>query len=137
MGRIMGIDYGTRRVGLAVTDPSGSIALGLTTLHPNELFDYLKEYFVREKVETVVVGEPRGLDGKETDGTRHANGFVTKFSKIFPEIKVSRLDERFTSLIAKQTLLASGLKKQDRKNKALVDETSAIIILQDFLQTQR
>ncbi|MCC7303433.1 MAG: Holliday junction resolvase RuvX [Bacteroidia bacterium] len=134
MGRIMGIDYGTKRVGVAVTDPLGIIAHGLTTLHPNELFDFLKQYFSREKVDAVVVGEPKGLDGKETDATLHANLFVKRLTGSFPQMKVERLDERFTSRLAKKAILASGLKKKQRKNKALVDEVSATILLQDYLE---
>ena len=133
----MAIDYGTKRVGIAVSDPLGLIAHGLTTLHPSELFEFLKKYFSKETVDEVIVGDPKGLDGKETDGSRFANDFVRQFIREFPGKKTHRFDERFTSVIAKRTLLASGVKKEKRKEKALVDEISATIILQDFLQSKK
>ena len=136
MGRILAIDYGTKRCGIAVTDPSQIIATGLTTVHSKDIIDWLKNYFAKEAVETVVVGEPKDLKGNDTDATQHANAFVKLLAKHFPGMKIARVDERFTSKMASRTLLDSGLKKKDRKNKELVDEVSATILLQHYLGMQ-
>lgn len=133
MPRILAIDYGTKRCGIAVTDPSKIIASGLTTVHSKDIFDWLEQYMSKEAVELIVIGEPKNLKGEKTDATVHADAFVKNLKKRFPEMKTARIDERFTSKMASRTLLESGLKKKDRQNKELVDEVSATIMLQDYL----
>ncbi|MGB3949039.1 MAG: Holliday junction resolvase RuvX [Bacteroidia bacterium] len=133
MARIMAIDYGSKRVGIAVTDPLQIIATGLTTVHSKDLIDFLKNYFLKEPVECIVVGEPKRLNNEPSDSARFINPFVVHLKRTFPSIKVERLDERFTSKMAFQTMIDSGLKKKDRQNKELVDEISATIILQDYM----
>lgn len=129
----MAIDYGSKRVGIAVTDPLQIIATGLTTVHSKDLIDFLKNYFLKEPVECIVVGEPKRLNNEPSDSARFINPFVVHLKRTFPSIKVERLDERFTSKMAFQTMIDSGLKKKDRQNKELVDEISATIILQDYM----
>ena len=131
----MAIDYGTKRVGIAVTDPLHIIATGLTTVHSKDILDFLKKYFEKEKVETVVIGEPKELNNKDSEMTKHVDGFVKRVKEKFPALKIQRMDERFTSRIAFQTMIAGGLKKEARKNKSLVDEISATLILQSYLQS--
>ena len=133
MPRILAIDYGTKRCGIAVTDSSKIIASGLTTVHSKDIFDWLEQYMSKEAVELIVIGEPKSLKGEKTDATVHADAFVKNLKKRFPEMKTARIDERFTSKMASRTLLESGLKKKDRQNKELVDEVSATIMLQDYL----
>ncbi len=133
MPRILAIDYGTKRCGIAVTDPSQIIATGLTTVHSKDIIDFLKKYMEKEVVETIVVGEPKNLKGEKTDASEHADGFVTLLKKHFPQMKIARVDERFTSKMAAQTIIDSGMKKKDRQNKELVDEVAATIILQSYL----
>lgn len=137
MPRIMAIDYGSKRCGIAVTDPLQIIANGLTTVSTHELFTFLENYFAKEEVETIVVGEPKRLNGTATHATPLVNAFVQQLSKKFPAKKIERVDERFTSKMAFQTMIDSGLKKKDRANKALVDEVSATIILQSYMETRR
>lgn len=137
MGRIMAIDYGTKRIGIAVTDPGQIISTGLQTVHPKDILDFLKKYFEREKVDCIVVGEPKQMNATDSDSAIHANNFVRLLEKNFPTIPVERYDERFTSRMAQQALLMSGVKKKDRQNKALVDMTSAIIILQSYMESRR
>ncbi|HRH12144.1 MAG TPA: Holliday junction resolvase RuvX [Bacteroidia bacterium] len=134
MGRILAIDYGSKRVGLAVTDPLRMIASGLTTIHSKDLITYLEEYLKKEKVDEIVVGEPKNLMNKKSDSARFIDPFVVHLSKKFPDVKIVRYDERFTSALAHQTMLMGGVKKKDRQNKETVDLISAIIILQDYLQ---
>lgn len=129
----MAIDYGSKRVGIAVTDPLQIIATGLTTVHSKDVIDFLKNYFSKEPVECIVVGEPKRLNNEPSDSARFINPFVVHLKRTFPDIKVERLDERFTSKMAFQTMIDSGLKKKDRQNKELVDEISATIILQDYI----
>jgi len=133
MGRILAIDYGSKRVGLAVTDPLRMIASGLTTIHSKDLIKYLEDYFKKEEVDEIVVGEPKTLQNKKSDSARFIDPFVRHLEKKFPEKKIVRYDERFTSVLAHQTMLLGGVKKQDRKNKETVDLISAIIILQDYM----
>lgn len=135
MGRIIAIDYGKKRTGLAVTDPLQIIAGGLATVMTQELIPYLKKYLQQETVELFIVGEPKNLDGTNTDATAFAAECVRILQKNFPTIPVKKLDERFTSKMAFQSMLQSGMKKKDRQNKSLVDEISAIILLQNYLQT--
>lgn len=134
MPRILAIDYGTKRCGIAVTDPLQIIANGLTTVNRHEIFTFLENYFSREEVETIVVGEPKKLSGEATDATAHVNAFVKQLSQKFPGKKIERIDERFTSKMAFQTMIDSGLKKKDRRDKGLIDEISATIILQSYME---
>ena len=134
MGRILAIDYGTKRVGIAVTDSLKLIASGLTTVHSEDIIDFLKDYFEKEEVECIVVGEPRSLDGGETDSSIHVRGFVNKLTKVFTDKEIISVDERFTSKMAAQSLIDSGVPKKKRQNKELIDEVSAIIILQSYLE---
>jgi len=136
MARIMAIDYGTKRVGIAVTDPNRIIATGLDTVHSKDIIDFLKKYFLREEVDCIVVGEPKQMNAKDSESAVHVNQFVKQLTKTFPSIAVKRFDERFTSIMAKQAILMSGVKKKDRQNKALVDMTSAVIILQSYMESK-
>ncbi|MHA7843777.1 MAG: Holliday junction resolvase RuvX [Winogradskyella sp.] len=133
MGRILAIDYGTKRTGLAVTDPMQIIASGLTTVETKELIQYLKTYVATEDVEKFVVGEPKQMDNTASESEVHIQKFLEKLQKEIPQIPVVRVDERFTSKMAFQTMIDSGLKKKQRQNKALVDEISATLILQSYL----
>jgi len=133
MARIMAIDYGSKRVGIAVTDPLQIIASGLTTVHSKDLITYLEAYLKKEQVECIVVGEPKTLQNEASDSARYIDPFVTHLTRKFPNIKIARYDERFTSVLAHQAMLMGGLKKKDRANKDTVDMVSATIILQDYL----
>ncbi|NGX84296.1 Holliday junction resolvase RuvX [Aequorivita sp. KMM 9714] len=133
MGRILALDYGSKRTGIAITDELQLIASGLTTVPTSELIDFLKKYIASEKVELVLVGEPKQKDGTHSSIEEEIQKFLKKFSNIFPDLQVKRVDERYTSKMAFQTMIDSGLKKKQRKNKALVDEISATIILQEYL----
>lgn len=134
MARIMGIDYGTKRTGIAVTDPLQIIASGLTTIPTHELFDFLAEYFQQEEVEKVVVGEPMHKDGNPAQIAHMVVGFVRKLKKQFPQIEVVTHDERGTSVLAKEIILQSGLKQKKRRDKTLVDKIAAALILEDYLK---
>ncbi len=133
MGRIIALDYGSKRTGIAITDELQLIASGLTTVATPELMEFLKKYLSSENVELILVGEPKQKDGTHSQIEAEIQGFLMKFSKVFPDQKVVRVDERFTSKMAFQTMIDSGLKKKQRRNKALVDEISATIILQEYL----
>ncbi|WP_196884967.1 Holliday junction resolvase RuvX [Aureivirga sp. CE67] len=133
MGRILAIDYGMKRTGIAVTDEMKIIASGLTTVDTKELFSFLMKYFSKENVETVVLGDPKQMNNTASESAVLVNEFADKFQKTFPKIPLKRVDERFTSKMAFQTMIDSGLKKKQRRNKALIDEISATIILQDYL----
>src|ERR1041384_2684888 len=130
----MGIDYGTKRTGIAVTDELQIIAHGLTTVPSNEIINFLKKYFEKENVECIVVGEAKHLDGKKSETEKYTEQFILSLMKNFPSMQIERMDERFTSKMAFQTMIDSGLKKKDRQNKSLLDEISATIILQSYLQ---
>jgi len=134
MGKIIALDYGTKRVGIAATDDLKIIASGLTTVHSSEVIAFLKEYISNNTVETIVVGEPKNLDNTPSQSAETINNFVRHLSKLFKEIPIKRVDERFTSKIAFQTMIDSGLKKKARRNKELVDEISAVIILQSYME---
>lgn len=134
MGRILAIDYGKKRVGLAVSDPMKMIANGLTTVHPNELLDYLSGYLGRENVETIVVGYPKQLNNKDSESVQYIKPFLKKLKKQFPNLPVEFEDERFTSSMAQDAMIQGGMKKKQRQNKANVDKISATIILQSFLE---
>jgi putative holliday junction resolvase len=136
MGRILAIDYGQKRVGLAVTDELQIFATGLQTVHVKDIFSFLTTYTAKQKVDLFVVGEPRQLNNTASDAQRFTEPFVKKLTKQFPQIPVERYDERFTSLMAKRTILEAGLKKKERQNKELVDTVSATIILQSFMQAK-
>ena len=133
MGKALGIDYGTKRTGIAITDAMQIIATGLTTVATHNLDDFITDIVAKENIECFVIGDPKSLDGSATDSTGHIKGFVKRLQKKYPQIPVHQVDERFTSKIAKQSILASGVKKKGRQNKALVDEVSATIILQSYL----
>ncbi len=137
MARILCIDYGRKRVGIAVTDPGQIIANRLTTVPTHTLWDFLKEYFDREKVETLVVGYPRQMNNQASEAVRYINPFLKKFQQKYPEIRLELFDERFTSKMAFQTMIDGGLKKKQRQDKAMVDAVSATIILQSYLEQQR
>jgi len=133
----LSIDYGQKRTGIAVTDEMQIIASGLTTIPTNTVIDFLKDYFAKEKVEVVLIGEPKQMNGQPSESASIIKGFVTHFSNIFPDMKVVRVDERFTSKMAFQTMIDSGLSKKQRQNKGLIDEISATIMLQDYLSSNR
>ena len=135
--RILAIDYGIKRTGIAVTDEMQVIAFGLTTIQSETAIAFLKDYFSKEKVERVIVGEPKQMDGTPSQSAEIINAFVTKFQEAFPEMSVERVDERFTSKMAFQTMIDSGLNKKQLQNKALVDEIAATIILQDYLRYKK
>lgn len=132
--RILAFDYGTKRIGIAVTDPFQIIATGLDTIHPKDIIDYLKKYLSTEQVELFVVGEPKQMDGSPSQSTPHIKGFITTLKKHFPEIPIERIDERFTSKMASAVVAQSGFKKTDRQNKERLDTISATIILQTYLE---
>lgn len=136
MARILAIDHGAKRVGLAVTDPLQIIASPLDTVHSKDLMEFIKKYIQQQEVEAFVVGMPRRLDSTDTNATAGAKGCVTLLRKHFPQIPVHLHDERFTSRMAQQSILASGARKKDRQNKELVDKVSAAIILQSFLESK-
>jgi len=129
----MCFDYGTKRVGIAVTDNLQMIATGLCTLHPDKIEEYIQSYCKTETVALFLIGLPKKLDNTVNDVERYIKGFIKKLNSTFPEIPVARIDERFTSSIAQQTMLQGGLKKTDRQNKAVVGQISATIMLQNYL----
>jgi len=133
MPKILAIDYGIKRTGIAVTDDFQIIASGLTTIPSETIIAFLKEYFAKEKVEKVIVGEPKQMNGQPSESAKIIEKFVIKFKSEFPQMKMERVDERFTSKMAFQTMIDSGLKKKQRQNKGLVDEIAATIMLQDYL----
>lgn len=134
MPRIMAVDYGKKRCGIAVTDPLQIIARGLTTVASENLVGFLKDYFQQEEVEMILIGYPKNLDGTATDITAKVEKIFGQFQKLFSDKKIKLIDERFTSKMATQAIRDSGLNKKDRQNKALVDEVSATILLQGYLQ---
>jgi putative holliday junction resolvase len=133
MSRILAIDYGKKRVGIAITDELQLIASGLTTIATATIFDFLTNYFIAENVSTVIIGEPKQMNGNPSESAALIDHFVQKFIEKFPDIKVVRVDERFTSKMAFKTMIDSGLGKKKRQNKALIDEIAATIMLQDYL----
>ncbi|RYF96925.1 MAG: Holliday junction resolvase RuvX [Chitinophagaceae bacterium] len=135
MARIMAIDYGLKRTGIAVTDPLKIIATGLTTIPSTTLINFLKDYFSKEKVELVIVGEPKNWDDTDTHATPLVNTVVKKMMKEFREMRIIRVDERYTSKMASQAMIDMGMKKMQRRNKALVDEIAATIMLQEYLRS--
>lgn len=137
MGRILAIDYGVRRTGIAVTDSLQIIANALTTVDTKQLLDFLKEYTRREEVELFVVGLPKQTNGLDSDNLPRVRSFVGQLKKALPDIPVEWWDERYTSVMAHQAMLESGIGKKARQNKALVDEISACIILQGYMESRR
>jgi len=137
MGRILSIDYGNVRVGLAVTDPLKIIATRLTTVSANDIWVFLADYFKREEVELVLVGYPKQLNNEPSEAIRYINPFLKKFQQIYSEMPLKLMDERFTSKMAFQTMIDAGVKKKDRQNKSTIDGVSATIILQSYLEEQK
>ena len=137
MGRILAIDYGRKRTGLAVTDPMQLIANPLTTVATHTLVDYLTQYFATQQVECVVIGLPKQLNNQPSESMRYIEPFVARYKRLFPTIPIEYFDERFTSALAHQAMREANLKKKERENKALVDKVSAVIILQDYLESRR
>lgn len=135
--RILAIDYGKKRTGIAVTDPLQMIAQGLTTVETHMALVFLREYVQKEQVEKIIVGEPRNLDDSPTDATAGALEFVKKLKRHFPSIKIETVDERYSSKMASQAMLDMGMKKKDRMKKELIDEIAATILLQEYLNIQK
>jgi putative Holliday junction resolvase len=137
LARILSIDYGRKRTGIAVTDPLQIIAGGLATVSTSELFEWLQQYLKREQVERIVIGEPRQPNGQPSENLQRVQQFVNRWRKAHPEVPIDYYDERFTSVLAHQAMLDGGLRKKARQDKALVDEISATIILEDYLRSRR
>lgn len=135
MGRILAIDYGRKRAGIAVTDELQIIATGLETVASHELLTFLKNYTAREQVDLIVVGEPRDMMNRPSESSRYIEPFVKKLQATFPDMVIKRFDERFTSKMAHQAMLDGGLKKKKRQDKALVDTLSATLILQSYMES--
>ncbi len=134
--RLMAFDYGTKRIGIAVTDPMQIIATALITIHPQDIWTFLTDYLQTEQIETFVVGKPRQLDGSDSESASHVVGFMRKLKKTYPAIPVVEIDERFTSKMASAAIAQSGKKKKDRQQKGLVDTVSATIILQSYMDSR-
>ena len=137
MARILSIDYGRKRTGLAVTDPLQIIAGGLATVSTSELFEWLQAYLAKEQVERIIIGEPRQPNGQPSENLARVQQFVNRWRKAVPSVPIEYFDERFTSVLAHQAMLDGGLKKKARQDKALVDEISATIILEDYLRSKK
>ena len=134
MGRILAIDYGRKRVGIAVTDPLQMIANSLTTVHSKDIWDFLANYLQKEDVDCIVIGYPKQMNNEASEAVRYINPFIKRLNKLYPEMPIKLVDERFTSKMAHQTMLDAGLRKKARQNKELVDTISATIILQSYLE---
>lgn len=137
MARILSIDYGKKRTGIAVTDPLQLIAGGLATVSTSELFDYLKGYLQREEVEHIVIGKPMQPNGKPSENLVRVQQFVNRWRKEMPQVPIDYYDERYTSVLAHRAIIESGIGKKARQNKALVDEVSAVILLQNYMESRR
>jgi putative holliday junction resolvase len=137
MARILSIDYGIKRTGIAITDEMQMIASGLTTIPTTEIYNFLIHYFQTEKVSTVIIGEPKQMNGEPSESAIYIEDFIKNFQIKFPNMPLVKVDERFTSKMAFQTMIESGLKKNQRKNKALIDEIAATILLQDYLNYKK
>lgn len=135
--RILSVDYGRKRTGIAVTDPSQIIACGLATVSTSTLFEYLSEYVANEQVERIIIGEPRQTNGEPSENYQRVIQFVNRWRKAMPQIPIELYDERFTSVLAHQAMLQGGLRKKARQDKALVDEISATILLQDYMRSMK
>lgn len=136
MGRVLAIDYGTKRTGIAVTDVLKIIPGGLGTVPTHQLFDFLATYFKKEAVDVVVVGYPKNMNGEDSESFQYIRPFVNKLGLLYPEKEIVLFDERFTSVLAQRAILDSGIGKKARQNKALVDEISATIILESYLESK-
>ena len=137
MSRLLSIDYGKKRTGIAVSDPLQIIANGLTTVETSKLFEFLDDYLKKEEVESIIVGLPKQMSGELSENMKRIEPFVNRLKKLYPNINIEYFDERFTSKLAHQAMIDGGLKKQDRRNKELVDEISATIILQGYMESRR
>src|SRR5690606_36517430 len=137
MPRLMAFDYGTKRVGIAVSDPLQLIATGLTTVHPGEVDEFLEKYLAENEVSCFIVGNPLQTDGSPSSSAPHVKGFVKRLRKQFPDIPVELTDERFTSVMASRAILEAGTRKSERRKKELVDKVSATIILQGWMETEK
>jgi putative holliday junction resolvase len=137
VGRILAMDFGKKRVGIAVTDPMQMIATRLTTVSTPEIWTFLKEYFLKEKVDIVIVGYPLQMNNQPSEAVLYINPFLKRFQKEYPEMPLVQVDERFTSKMAFQTMIDAGLKKKDRQNKETIDGVSATIILQSYLEQKK
>ena len=137
MGRIVALDYGKKRTGIAVSDPLKLIAGGLTALPSREIIGFLKQYVTENAVDLFILGDPRQMNYQPSENSERVLKFKEELRRSFPDIEIQMVDERFTSLLAHQTMIQGGLKKKDRQNKALVDELSATILLQSFLETNK
>lgn len=137
MSRILAIDYGAKRTGIAVTDPMQIIANGLETVATSTLFDYIQNYLSKENVSEIVVGYPKQANGQDSENLKRITPFVNRLRKLYPSINIVYYDERFTSVLAHKTIINSGIGKMDRRNKELVDKISATIILQDYMESKR
>lgn len=135
MARIIAIDYGLKRTGLAVTDPLQIISTGLTTVESRQLIPFLKDYFSKEQVERIIIGEPKNWDDTDTHATPLVEKCIKELQKQFPAIPITKVDERYTSKMAKQAMIDMGMKKMQRRNKAIVDEIAATIMLQDYMRS--
>ena len=135
MSKIVSIDYGTKRVGVAISDSSRKIAFALDTINNELIISYLQDLLTKEKILTIVVGSPKNLVNKDNDIFKEVNSFINTLRQKFSHINIEKYDERFTSVIAKKIILSSGINKKKRKNKSLVDKVSSTIILQDYLET--
>lgn len=136
MGRILAIDYGSKRTGLAVTDVLRITANPLLTINTKDLMNWLKEYFAHEPVDEIIIGYPTQINGQESESMNYIRPFIGNFKKQFPDKPITMYDERFTSVLAHRAMLAGGMKKKDRQNKAVVDKIAATIILEDYLQSR-
>lgn len=137
MARLLSIDYGKKRTGIAVSDPLQIVANGLTTVETSRIFDFLNEYLQKEEVACIVVGLPKQMNNEPSENMKRVEPFVNRLKKLYPHIPVEYWDERFSSKMAEQTMRDAGLKKKDRQNKELVDEISAVIILQGYMESRR
>jgi len=137
MARVMALDYGKKRTGIAVTDPLQIIATGLETIESKQLIWYLKQYFQKEEVEKVLIGYPLNFDETATDATPLVEKFIRNFQQVFPNMQIEKVDERMTSKMASQAIAGMGLKKKDREQKELIDTVSAVILLQEYLENAR
>ena len=137
MSRILAIDYGKKRTGIAVTDPMQIIANGLTTVPTHTLMDFLMNYVQKEQVERIIIGHPKQMNNEDSENMKNIVPFMNQLKKKMPQMPVELVDERFTSVLAHQAMLTGGLKKKDRQNKALVDEISATIILQSYMKSRK
>ena len=137
MSRILAIDYGKKRTGIAVTDPMQIIANGLTTVPTHTLMDFLMNYVQKEQVERIIIGHPKQMNNEDSENMKNIVPFMNQLKKKMPQMPVELVDERFTSVLAHRAMLTGGLKKKDRQNKALVDEISATIILQSYMESRK